>query len=1032
MLRTILRYSLKHSIVVVATLLLILGFSTYALRDATYDVFPEFAPPQVVVQTEAPGFSSEQVEALVTHVIESALGGTKGITSMRSTSIQGLSAVQITFDLKSNILRDRQLISERIAGLTSLLPAGTALPTMAPLSSTTHNVLGIGFTSNTLTPTELRTLTDWLVRPRLLSVEGVSDVETFGGRIRQVQVQINPQALVRYGLSFAEIAAAAKQATGVRGAGLIDTAQQRIILNTSTDATTLEALAATPLTRGTGESLDLSITLGDVATIAEGSQTPFSAAQIMGKPGVLLMVSSQYGANTLEVTRAIESALKELRPTVEKQDAVMWSDIIRPASFIETMTTNLKDSLLIGAALVMLVLLLFLRNARAALISAAAIPFSLLISCYLITVLGWTLNTMSLGGLAIAVGLVVDDAVIDVENITRRLRLARETAPLRERESRTLQRYKTIFAASMEVRIPVVFASLAVALIAVPVMTMPGVGGRFFAPLGAAYAIATLVSLAVSMTLTPALCMLFLKAHAPEPRLATRLKNGYVKLLTRLDRHSQILCILIVAPCLICVGASLYLKSEFIPELHEGHFIVHMEMAPGSSLDASIRQGTDVATALLKLPFVHRVVQQVGRSEGGIDIWGTHISEFNVALKPGNTVDEATAKATIEKMLEIFPAASFEVSTFLTERVDEVISGYTSDAAVNLYGNDLTALDETSLILIEKLRHMNAITDIKRPAQGEIPALDIVLDHKSLERWDLQPTTVLDALHTAYESEIVGQLYDTDHPTQLAVMIAPEIRNNSALIAKLPIHTPSGEYVMLKDIAAIQQKSGRYAILHDGGRRVQSIAFNIKGANKATIVANVEQAMAAVPLPNGFYVKVTSLTQEAQRDQHQLFISVFFAGIGIILLLALVLRSPAQLLLLILNVPLAITGALLVILLRGDGFSLGGMVGCIALLGVTLRNGVLLLCHYEYSVMHEKRLWNNATVWDASAERLLPILMTAMVTGIGILPIALTSAAPGREIEGPMALTMLGGLFTSTLLTLFVLPPLARRFCRFT
>lgn len=1026
MLGSILRYSLRNSGVIIAALFLLLGFTTYSLRGATYDVFPEFAPPVVQVQTEAPGLSSQQVETLITQVVESALGGTKGVMLMRSTSIQGLSAIQLTFDLNSDILRDRQLINERISAIGTSLPAGVGAPTMSPLSSTTGNVMGIGLTSNKLSLTQLRTIGDWLVKPRLLSVQGVSDVEAYGGRIRQVQVQIRPRELVRYGLSFDEIDSAAKLATGVRGAGLIDTAQHRITINTSTDATTLQALASTPLTRGTGDTMDLSITLGDVATIAEGYQTPFSAASIMGQTGVLLMVTSQYGANTVDVTRNIEIALKDLRPTLSQQGVIMWSDIIRPSSFIEMATSNVKQSLLIGATLVIIILLVFLRNWRAAAISALAIPFSLLISAYLLTAFGWTLNTMSLGGLGIAVGLVVDDAVIDVENITRRLRMQAHIITNR------IRRYQIIFAASMEVRVPVIFASLAVVLISIPVMTMPGVGGNFFAPLGAAYALATLVSLAISMTLTPALCMTFLHISPEEPRLAERLKLGYIRLLERFIHHTNLIYSLVAIPFIICIAAGFYLKSEFIPELHEGHFIVHMEMQPGTSLDASISQGNDVATALLKLPFVHRVVQQVGRTEGGIDIWGTHISEFNIALKPSMPVDETKAKADIEDELAKFSAANFEVSTFLTERVEEVISGYTSDAALNIYGNDLNGLDQASIALVEHLGQIAHVKDIKRPAEGNIPALNIVLDHASLERWGLEPTTVLDAIHTAYESEIVGQLYDTDHPTQLAVLIEPETRKSSSLISALPIHTPSGEYVTLHEIASIQEEHGRYAIMRDGGRRVQSIAFNIDGPNKAAVLTEVENSLNQIKLPPGVYVNVNSLTKEAQSDQHQLMMHTLFAGIGIILMLTPVLRSPMQIALLILNVPLAITGALITILLMGDGLTLGGMVGCIALLGVTLRNGVLLLSHYSYTVNNENLPWTPITVWKASSERLIPILMTAIVTGMGIMPIALASGEPGREIEGPMAITMLGGLLTSTVLTLFILPPLALKFCRFT
>lgn len=918
------------------------------------------------------------------------------------------------------------MIGERIADLATRMPVGVNAPSMTPLSSSTNNILGIGLTSDTLNQTELRSLAEWFIKPQLLSVQGVADAESYGGLIRQIQVQVDPKKMVQFGLNFDDISAAASRATGIRGAGVIDTEHQRIVLHSDAGVPSLDSIGHTPLIRGSGEAMDLSITLGDVATISEGAETPFSGASIMGKEGVLLMVTSQYGANTPEVTKQVERALGDLIPLLKKQQVNVYRDIIRPASFIEVAIANVTESLLIGAVLVSAVLFLFLRNWRGALISALAIPFSLAIAAAVLSKLGYTLNIMTLGGLAIAVGLVVDDAVIDVENMLRRMR--GDPAACRKKSLR----YQLLLNAGLEVRTPVIFATFAVVLISIPIMTVPGLAGRFFAPLGAAYALATLISLVVALTLTPALSMWFLREpRAQVPALTRMLQKNYVSLLHRLLRRPLWVGGMVAVPLIVCLLGAGSLKTAFIPELHEGHFILHMELPIGTSLTDSITRGDDLTRHLLELPFVRAVVQQTGRTEGGIDIWGTNVSEFNIALKDHLTIDESEVVHRIKKMLKQFPDADYELNTFLTERVEEVISGYTTDAALSIYGNDLTQLAHLADEVSALLKTIPGVQDISQPAEEGAPELAITLNEAALTQWGIEATTVLDAIHTAYQGDVVSQIYEDNRITNIAVILDPALRENLDGIKALPIRAPSGEYVPVGALATIDEQSGRYLVLREGGRRVQTLVFNLDSHDKQAVLAQVKEAVAKQALPNGYYISVASLSDEAVKSRNDLILHSLLACVAIVVLLSLVMRHASQLWLVALNAPLAIMGGMFAVILNAGDLSLGAMVGFITLLGITLRNSVLMLAHYSHVIAHENKPWNFDTIVQASAERLLPILMTAIVTGIGLLPIALNSNEPGREIEGPMAMTILGGLITSTILNLLVMPLLAYRFGRF-
>ena len=1024
LLNAIVGFSLRFRGVVIALACALVGYGLFALTQADYDVFPEFAPPQVTIQTEAPGLSPEQVESLVTQPIESAVNGVADIESLRSSSIQGLSIITVLFRPQSDIFRARQSVSERLGTVGAALPKGVRTPVMTPLTSSTSVVFTLGLTSTERSLMDVRTLADWTVKRRLLAVRGVAKVTVFGGDVKQLQVQVAPEKLVLYDLALEDILAVAERATGVQGAGFIENASQRIVLQTEGQSLTPAQLSRAVVAHKDGAN----VTLGDVARVVEGPEPPVGAAGIMGTPGVILVVSSQLGTNTADITTRVEAALAELRPAVESEHVELHADLFRPASFIETATRNITFSLLLGGVLVIAVLFLFLANLRTAAISCTAIPLSLLAAVIVLEKFGFTLNTMTLGGLAIAIGEVVDDAVIDVENILRRLR-----------ENRHLDAphpaWRVVLDASLEVRSAVVYATFAVVLVFVPVLTMSGISGRLFAPLGVAYIAAILASLAVALTVTPALCLALLaRGHLPEheSRFVRWLKTRYERLLRRVEGRSR--TVIVIAAALTLAGLAMlpFFSGQFVPELREGHFVVHMSAVPGTSLAQSLALGKQVTAELMKLPFVRKVGQRVGRAEAADDVWGTHYSEFEVDLKPLEGEAAETALFDVRQALTKFAGVNFAVKPFLTERVEETLSGYTAQVAVNIFGNDLDALDANAADIARLLQSVRGAADVQVQSPPGTPQLSIRLRPDALARWGFEAVDVLRAVRTAYQGVTVGQIYEGARVHDVAVLLDAESRRDIAQVGALLLRGPGGVFVPLRELAGIEQESGRFVVLHQGARRVQTVTCNVGGRGADDFVAEAKKRIAAgIALPAASYVEFSGTAEAQARSRRDLLVHSALAGVGIVLLLSIVMGNGRNLALVLVNLPFALFGGALAVFALGGLLSVGALVGFVTLFGITLRNSIMLLSHYEHLVTIEGQPWNLDTALRGAGERLAPILMTALVTALGLLPLAIGTGDPGREIEGPMAIVILGGLLSSTALNLLVLPTLALRFARF-
>jgi CzcA family heavy metal efflux pump len=1022
MLKAIVGFSLRFRGIVIALACLAFCYGVYSALTAKLGVFPEFAPPQTMIQTEAPGLAPDQVETLVTQPIENVLLGLNDVAVMRSQSIQGLSAITVFFRDGTEIYRDRQLVSERLLEVASQMPDGVSAPVMAPLTPATAWFLTIGLTSNRLQPMDLWSFAYWALRPRLLAVPGVAKVEIYGGGVRQLQIQVQPRRLLAYGLSISQVLAAARRSTGVEGAGFVENANQRIVIRTEGQSITPEQLGNVVLAPVDGTS----VRLRDVARVKWAPQPLIGGAAIRGTPGVILILAAQYGANTLEVTRRAEAALRDLAPAVAAEGITLFPRLFRVADFIETSVAGIRSSLLLGGALVAIVLTFFLYNLRAAFISLTAIPLSLLVAVIMLNQMGATLNTITLGGLAIAIGEVVDDAIIDVENIFRRLRENRASQSPRPT-------FNVILDASVEVRSAVVYATFVVALVFFPVLLMGGVEGKIFAPLGIAYILAILASLGVALTLTPALCaaMLPRATLGVETRFVRRLKEVHRRWLEGLLDRPRPAAIGVGALGLAAATTLHFIGGSFLPELQENSFIMHMVGIPGTSISESIRIGREISGALLHDGDVKSIAQRAGRAELGEDTVGPNESEFDITVKPREGEEADEVQDRIRGILARFPGYGFELNSFLTERIEETLSGQRADVVVSVFGNDLDVLDVTGDAVVGILQKIRGGVDVRVQAPEGMPQMLVRLKPNRLVQFGFEPLDVLSSIDTAYQGTEVAQTYDGNRIFGVSVILDPADRLDPETLGGLLLQNELGNLIPLRELASLSLGSGRYSILHEGGRRLQVVTCNVRRRALDSFVTEAQKRIGALQLPAGTYIEFGGAAEARAAALRQMLLNSIIAAVLIFVLLYLAFANLRNLSLVLVNVPFALVGGVLAAWLAGGYLSLGSIVGFVTLFGITMRNSIMMISHFDHLTTSEGMTWGREAALRGASERLLPILMTATVTALGVLPLALGSEKPGREIEGPMAIIILGGLLTSTALNLLVLPSLALRYGRF-
>jgi CzcA family heavy metal efflux pump len=1021
MLSRLVGFSLSNRLIVLVLSGLLVLFGLVLASSSPVDVFPEFAPPEVVMQTEAPGFSSSEVESLVTVPLEQAINGSPGLMTLRSSSAAGISVIIAIFTDGTDIYRARQVLSERLLSAAARLPAGVEAPGMTPVVSASSTVLDVGLTAEPgFDPLELRSLADWTLRPRILAIPGVSRVTIFGGGVKQYQVLVSPRRLQTYGVGIGQVVSAASGASALAAAGFLRAGDQVLPIRAQGLVNSLADLEQAVVLYRDG----VPVTLGQVAQVRFGPEFKVGDAAIDGKPGVVLEVDKLPGANTLEVTTSLEGALDDLSHALPK-NVHIHKKLFRQATFVERAVGNLERALWLGAILVAVVLVLFLMDFRTAAISLTAIPVSLLAAVLILRGAGATLNTMTLGGLAIAIGEVVDDAIIDVENILRRLRENRRLAE-------PLPVFGVILKASLEVRSAVVYATFIVALVFLPIFFLSGIQGRLFAPLGYAYVAATLSSLLVALTLTPALASLFLSgssAERGEGTLVRKLKESYRWALARLLGRPG--AVVAVAALLFLISLTLLplFGVELLPDFQEGNVIIHMGGLPGTSLETSVRSALEVQKELHQLPQVVSAALKAGRAELGEDTWGPEQSELMLALDPKEEI-YGPLLDKIRDRLAAFPGFSFAVNQFLKERMEEVISGTRAPVVLRIQGPDLAVLREEAARDAAAMAAIPGADHVQVERQVEMPQVEIRFDREAAARYGLTMENLREAATVSLWGIRAGQVYEGQKVFDVWVRGEGGIKDDTAAIGRMLVDVPTGGSIPLSSVAKIDVGREPNVINRQAGTRQILVTAGSAKRDIGSFVAEARRRIDALHLPVGYFRTWEGEYEAQKQTRRELALLGLGAAVGVFLLLCADFGSARLALLVMANLPLALVGGVAAAALSGGLLSIGSLVGFITLFGISTRNSIMLISHFRHLEIEEKMTPGSELVMSGSLDRLSPILMTALVTGLGLMPLALQAGRAGQEIEHPMAAVILGGLASSTLLTLLVLPPLYLRWQR--
>ncbi|MCA9113796.1 MAG: efflux RND transporter permease subunit [Planctomycetaceae bacterium] len=997
-----------------AVLLIVMGIRT--ADNVPLDVFPEFAPPVVEIQTEVPGISTEEVESLVTVPIENALNGIPFVTTVRSKSVLGLSSVRMYFNQGTDLLTARQLVQERLTLVAQRLPAVTRPPVILPPLSSLSRAMKIGLSSETVSQMDMTVLSKWTIRPRLMAVPGVANVAIWGEKDRQFQVLVDPDRLRAHNVTLDQVTLAAREAVTVGAGGFVDTPNQRLAVRHASPVYGPEDLAETVVTFQNGAPLQL----GDVADVVIGHPPEIGDAVINAGLGIMLIVEKQPWANTLDVTRGVEAAMKDLQPGLG--DIQVDTTIFRPATFIERSIENLTHAMWLGCVLVVVVLVLFLYDWRAALISATAIPLSLLATVLVLSWRGGTVNTMVLAGLVIALGEVVDDAIIDVENIVRRLRQNRELG-------HPVSAFRVVLDASMEVRSAVVYASLIVILAFLPVFFLDGLAGSFFRPLAASYVLAILASLGVALTVTPALSLMLL------PRAGTRRRESpVVSLLQRPYRwllpgmvKRPVPVLLLGLVVLVGAGVSVpFLGDELLPKFKETDFLMHWVEKPGIGIDAMNRITIRASDELRAIPGVRNFGAHIGRAEVADEVVGPNFTELWISIDEKADYDSTVAQ--VQEVVDGYPGLYRDLLTYLTERIKEVLTGTSASIVVRIYGPNLEQLRETAQEVAAEIKGVNGVAALKVEPQVLVPQVVVRLRADAAARFGLTPGQIQRAATTITNGIQVGEIYEDQKIFRVTVWGTERVRSDLDALRNLLIDTPSGAQVPLEDVADLSIEPTPNTIKREGASRRIDVSCNVAGRDLGSVAREIEERVRAnVAFDSGYHPEFLGEYAEAQASRRRFLALCGLSLLGILVLLHADFQSIPLVLLIFLTLPLALTGGVAGAFLGGGVISLGSLVGFVTVLGIAVRNGIMLVSHYCHLEHEEGMPFGPELVLRGAEERLAPIVMTALTTALALLPLVAGGNQPGQEIEYPMAWVILGGLVTATALNLFVVPVLYLR-----
>ena len=1038
MLNKIISFSLHNRPVILffSVLLMIVGIWTAYKMEV--DVFPDLNAPTVVVMTEAQGMASEEVERLVTFPIETAVNGATDVRRVRSSSTTGFSVVWVEFDWGTDIYRDRQIVSEKLATIGDALPQGVGQPTLGPQSSILGEVMFIGLTADSTSMGDLRTLADWTVRPQLLATGGVAQVTVMGGDIMEYQIRIHPERMRHYGVTLTQVMDATRNMNrNASGGVLYERGNEYIVRGVLTTANTELLGQAVVATTAKGQP----VVLADVADVEMGVKSPkMGLASVSGKPAVLLTVTKQPSTSTLELTGKLDEVVEQMRSALPK-DVKVNTQLYRQQNFIDSSISNIKKSLVEGGIFVVLVLFIFLMNARTTVISLVTIPLSLLITMLVLHVMGLTINTMSIGGMAIAIGSLVDDAIVDVENVFKRLR-QNARLPKEQRQSKL----DVIFHASHEVRMPILNSTLIIVVSFVPLFFLSGLEGRMLAPLGVSFIVSLFASTVVALTLTPVLCSYLLKdgagseegrvkreefngdsphgAGSQEPRWVRAMKVRYEQLLMRvLDGPKR--AILIATGVLVVLTLVLFfnLGRSFLPPFNEGSFTINVSTLPGVSFEESDRMGEQAERLLLQVPEVKDVARKTGRAELDEHALGVNTSEMEVPFELKDRSKEEVM-ADIRSKLRTLPGVNVEIGQPISHRIDAMLSGTKAGIAIKVFGPDLTTLHSIGLQIQQATRSIDGVTDLNVEQQVERPQLVIRPRRLLLASNGITLPQFAAYVNAALGGEVVSQVQDGGKTFDLTVRMADEDINSIDHIRNMLIDTADGRQVCLSDVADIFSSAGPNTISRENAQRKLVVSANAQGRDLRSVVNDMRQSIETnVKLPDGYRVEYGGqFESEASASRLLLGLSVV-SIVVILLLLYLQFRSWKQSVVVLLNLPLALIGGVLALVVTGGVVSIPAIIGFISLFGMATRGGMLLVDRYNELARHG--LSRREVVLRGSLDRLLPILMTALSSGLALIPLALGSSLPGNEIQSPMAQVMLGGLLTSTLLNLIIVPLMA-------
>ena len=1022
MLDRVIRWSLRNRLLVVIASALLLLVGTYTASRMPVDVFPDLTAPTVTVLTEAHGMAPEEVETLVTFPVETAVNGATGVRRVRSATSQGISIVWVEFDWGTDIFQARQIVNEKLQLVTSSLPDGVPPPVLAPISSIMGEIMLIGITGGPgISPMDMRSVADWTVRRRLLAVPGVSQVVPIGGAVRQYQVLVSPERLSAFSVTLEEVLRATEGSNVNASGGVYMEAGQEYLIRGVGRVQNTDDIGSTVVKTVGG----VPVLIGDVATVRIGAATKLGDGSVNAAPAVVMSIQKQPDTNTLELTERIDETLEQIQATLPAGMEINLG-IFRQAEFIETSVDNVVEALRDGAILVIVILFLFLWNFRTTFISVLAIPLSLVVAIFALKALGISINTMTLGGMAIAIGALVDDAVIDVENVFRRLRENRQL-PVGERRNAM----EVIFLASKEIRASIVTATFIICIVFLPLFFLSGVEGRMLRPLGIAYVVSILASLVVALTLTPALCAYLLPRAKvmdtdEESWVVRKLKSGYARVLAPVLRHPREI---IAGAAVVVLAAVLMvplLGRAFLPEFNEGTLVISALTVPGTSLEESDAMGRRLEQILLEHPAVAETARRTGRAELDEHAQGVNAAEIDVRLDlEGHEMDDVLEELRAE--LTAVPGTQITIGQPIGHRIDHMLSGTRASIAIKLFGPDLYELRGLAEQIRAAAAQVPGTVDLAVEQQADVPQVRIAMNRPAMARYGVTPEYLAERIDVAFAGEAVSTVLEGQESYDLVVRFDSASRGSLERIASGRIDTPVGSQVALSVLADVRNDRGPNTISRENVQRKIVIQSNVSGRDVGSVVEEIRDRVAAdVNLPAGYYLEYGGQFESAGEATRTIGLLSLISLAAIFLLLFIEFGSTRQALLVMVNLPLALVGGIFAVVLTGGVLNIATLVGFITLFGIAVRNGILLVSHYNHLLAEGEPL--HEAVYRGSMERLNPVLMTALAAGLALIPLAIAGGEPGNEIQSPMAIVVLGGLLSAVILNMLVVPALFLRY----